>query len=998
MKYNENNKPLVCMMTQSTCYKGTRKFTPKGVLWHSTGANNPTLKRYVQPDDNAADRAEWLAKLGKNQYNNDWNHINRQAGLNFWIGKLADGTVAAVQTMPWDYRPWGCGSGSKGSCNDTHIQFEICEDGLNDKSYWEACYKEACEVTAYLCKMFGIDPKGSISYNGLKVPTIIDHIGSHNLGLGSNHGDIQHWSKRYGVTMETVRNDVAAILAADGASAPVAKEGLTKGDEGEAVRVMQTMLIACGYSCGSTGADGDFGKNTLAGLIAFQNAAGLTADGVYGEADKAALEKAYAEIPTTTPTTPTTPVTDEEKFIWDTLFSAIQNPYGVAALMGNLKAESNLHANNLQNNGNTKLGMTDAEFTAAFDAGLYGDDTFIHDGYGYGLAQWTYYSRKAALLAYAKDKGVSIGDLPMQLGFLLQEIKGYKAVWNTLVSATSVREASDAVLTKYERPADQSEAVQIKRAAYGEEFLAKYGNATPAEPMTPTEQPAQEETVELSATHAKYINSTGTHWISNSGSDENGNYTGGQAGDQTGKEWRMRDWYSRPWGVILRYPDQKVALKIAQLGIDAALNDRIGYDQSQNRTYLKQLKAVGWEPSKITTPCEADCSAGVCANVTAAGYLLGIKALQEHTGTYTGNMKNALMKAGFKLLTDSKYLTSGDYLLPGDILLLESHHTATNVTIGKKVKNDWNPGKVVTPTEPTQPTTPTTTKYYRVRKSWSDKSSQIGAFTVLENAILAVDANPGYAAFDDDGNQVYPALNTGFTRYALTDDQLVKIARLCKQEQGTVVGAKAEASLMANQLETSASRRNKYGTGADGLYNWVRNGGWFAKAAHWMDNGNVSDAILAGVKDVLVNGNRTLPQYVDEHDCLSDIESISTGEVKDKSAYVQGKTVVKNVYGSTWTFWCFPDSSSDPFGYTEAAYKAATGQTEPEKTPNSPYLVRITITDLNYRKGPGVENESWGYIEPGVYTIVDEQDGWGLLKAYAEERNGWISLKYASKL
>lgn len=184
MKYNEKNKPLVCMMTQSTCYKGTRKFTPKGVLWHSTGANNPNLKRYVQPDDNAADKSYWLEKLGKNQYSNDWNHIDRQAGLNFWIGKLADGTVAAVQTMPWDYRPWGCGSGSKGSCNDTHIQFEICEDGLTDKTYWEAVYKEACEMTAYLCKMFGIDPKGTISYNGLSVPTIIDHTGSHKPGTG----------------------------------------------------------------------------------------------------------------------------------------------------------------------------------------------------------------------------------------------------------------------------------------------------------------------------------------------------------------------------------------------------------------------------------------------------------------------------------------------------------------------------------------------------------------------------------------------------------------------------------------------------------------------------------------------------------------------------------------------------------------------------------------------------------------------------------------------
>lgn len=739
MKYTEKNKPLVCMMTQSTCYKGTRKFTPKGVLWHSTGANNPTLKRYVQPDDNAKDKAEWLAKLGKNQYGNDWNHIDRQAGMNFWIGKLADGTVAAVQTMPWDYRPWGCGSGSKGSCNDTHIQFEICEDALTDASYFNACYQEACEMTAYLCKMFGIDPQGTIDYKGLKVPTIIDHIGSHNMGLGSNHGDVQHWSKRYGKTMANVRNDVAAILAADGGSAqPATKDGLKKGDKGAAVKTMQKMLIACGFSCGPDGADGDFGKNTLAGLIAFQTAKGLTADGVYGDVDKAALEKAYVAIPTA-------PTTDDTKAIWDRLYAAIQNPYGVAGVMGNFKAESNCRANNLQNSYEKSLGMTDEQYTAAVDNGSYAN--FVHDSAGYGLYQATYWSIKASLLNYAKAQGKSIGDRDMQVDHFIKMMKeDYTAIWAALANAKTVREASDVVLLKFERPADQSEAVRVKRAGYGEEFLAKYGNVA--------EDQKEEATVDLSATHTKYINSTGTHYISNSGSDESGQYRGGEAGDQTGTEWRMRSWYNRPWSCVLRYPDQKVGLKLALLGIDAALNDKIGYDQSQNRTYLKQLKSVGWEPSRITVACEADCSAGVCANITAAGYLLGIDALKNHTGTYTGNMRSALKKAGFQVLTDSKYLTGGDYLLPGDILLYDSHHTATNVTIGKKVRGDWHPGTVTAPT--TTPAAPTTTKYYRVRRSWADKASQIGAFTVFQNAKNCVDANPGYAAFDDDGNQIYP--------------------------------------------------------------------------------------------------------------------------------------------------------------------------------------------------------------------------------------------------
>ena len=213
MKYNENNKPLVCMMTQSTCYKGTSTMTPKGVLWHSTGSNNPTLKRYVQPDDNDPNKEVLIKLIGKNQYGNDWNHISYQAGLNCWIGKLADGTVTTVQTMPWNYKPWGCGSGSKGSCNNGWIQFEICEDGLTDKNYFDKVYKEACEITAYLCKMYNIDPNGTVTVNGVKVPTILCHADSYDLKMGSNHGDIDHWFPKHGKSMATARADVAKLIA-----------------------------------------------------------------------------------------------------------------------------------------------------------------------------------------------------------------------------------------------------------------------------------------------------------------------------------------------------------------------------------------------------------------------------------------------------------------------------------------------------------------------------------------------------------------------------------------------------------------------------------------------------------------------------------------------------------------------------------------------------------------------------------------------------------------
>lgn len=228
MKYSASNKPLVCMQTQSTCYKGTSKMTVKGVLWHSTGANNPNLKRYVQPSDNAPDKAEMLKLLGTNSYKNDWNHIDRQAGLNCWIGKLADGTVTTVQTMPWDYKPWGCGSGSKGSCNNGWIQFEICEDGLTDKAYFDKVYKEACEITAYLCDMFDIDPKGFVTVNGVKVPTILCHADSHKLGFGSNHGDVNHWFPKHGKSMETAREDVLKLIKGNSTSSPETSNPETK--------------------------------------------------------------------------------------------------------------------------------------------------------------------------------------------------------------------------------------------------------------------------------------------------------------------------------------------------------------------------------------------------------------------------------------------------------------------------------------------------------------------------------------------------------------------------------------------------------------------------------------------------------------------------------------------------------------------------------------------------------------------------------------------------
>ena len=183
-----------------------------------------------------------------------------------------------------------------------------------------------------------------------------------------------------------------------------------------------------------------------------------------------------------TTTTPATSTDGNDKTIWNYLKGKGMNDYAVAGIMGNLYAESGFKPTNLQNTYEKKLGYTDDSYTAAVDNGSY--TNFVKDSAGYGLVQWTYWSRKQALLEYAQSVGKSIGDLTMQLDFMWKEMQGYKSMMTTLNSATSILEASNAVLTQYERPADQSETVQTKRAGYGQTYYDKYAQKTPESTST----------------------------------------------------------------------------------------------------------------------------------------------------------------------------------------------------------------------------------------------------------------------------------------------------------------------------------------------------------------------------------------------------------------------------------------------------------------------------------------------------------------------------------
>lgn len=147
-----------------------------------------------------------------------------------------------------------------------------------------------------------------------------------------------------------------------------------------------------------------------------------------------------------------------ESMIWNKLKEAGLSNTGVAGVMGNLYAESRLEPKNLQNTYEKSLGKTDESYTKAVDDGSY--TNFIRDSAGYGLAQWTYWSRKKGLLLYAKETNRSIGDLEMQVEFLVKELQSdYKSVWDYLKTADDIREASNMVLFKFERPAVQDSAV-----------------------------------------------------------------------------------------------------------------------------------------------------------------------------------------------------------------------------------------------------------------------------------------------------------------------------------------------------------------------------------------------------------------------------------------------------------------------------------------------------------------------------------------------------------
>lgn len=275
-----------CILVNNSCYKKASKMVPKGIVVHSTGANNPYLKRYVQPDDGI---------LGKNQYNNDWNRSGVNACVNAFIGKDKNGKVRCYQTLPFDFMPWGCASGKKGSYNYTHIQFEICEDALKDEKYFNEAFGVAIEFCTYLCNKYNIS-----------VDSIVSHHEAYLKGYGSNHADCDHWLKKFNKNMDWFRDEVKVKLEKN-AVKPIetakpssdsflgARGYLKYGDKGPNINKICSFFANnfYGYFGNSkesariklVGKNGDgnfFGNYLKSWVIEFQKRTGLEPDGNIG--------------------------------------------------------------------------------------------------------------------------------------------------------------------------------------------------------------------------------------------------------------------------------------------------------------------------------------------------------------------------------------------------------------------------------------------------------------------------------------------------------------------------------------------------------------------------------------------------------------------------------------------------------------------------------------------------------------------------------------------
>ena len=196
MAYKVDYKIVECMQKKNSCYRQGITHKKVGIIRHNTGAGNPYLKRYVDDPE----------RLGKNTYGNHWNQTqtgSERKMVHYFIGIDRNDVVRIYHIMPDNYVCWGNGSHPRTgkSCNRTHIQYEICDDGFKSKEYFEATHKAARYLEAYLCVKYGWSEK-----------VIMSHWESYLNKCGSAHGDDNDWLKKFGTNMDEERAKVKKLI------------------------------------------------------------------------------------------------------------------------------------------------------------------------------------------------------------------------------------------------------------------------------------------------------------------------------------------------------------------------------------------------------------------------------------------------------------------------------------------------------------------------------------------------------------------------------------------------------------------------------------------------------------------------------------------------------------------------------------------------------------------------------------------------------------------
>lgn len=167
-------KQRVKFLTENDCYGAGQRLEPVGIVLHSTGCDQKRISAYTR----------------------QWDKPGVRLCVHGFIGLDEEGELCYEQTLPYDIRCWGCGRGTKGSFNSSHIQIEICET-LNDGDWCRETYRAALEICAGLCRRFGILPEN-----------VVTHSEAHAIGYASNHGDVMHWWPRHGLSMDRFREEL----------------------------------------------------------------------------------------------------------------------------------------------------------------------------------------------------------------------------------------------------------------------------------------------------------------------------------------------------------------------------------------------------------------------------------------------------------------------------------------------------------------------------------------------------------------------------------------------------------------------------------------------------------------------------------------------------------------------------------------------------------------------------------------------------------------------